>query len=222
VNISSGGLEIGGTQVISSSRAISGTTLGLTGTLTSNLAASSIHQEYQRAGSKRGDIFISSVDYALRPVAGVTLTFGTSGVDSDIKMFSNIGQAWLLDGATGNITMTGTLGLTGTRVSQGFFTNITSTNAVVVDSDSTLKQNITPITNATETILAINPVEYTWKSDSLNKVHYGVIAQEINEILPNIVISNGETLGVAYGEIIPYLLAAIKELEARITELEGN
>jgi hypothetical protein len=120
------------------------------------------------------------------------------------------------------IVAVGSVGTTGTRITSSFFTNITSTNAVVVDSDSTLKQNIIPITNATEKVLAINPVEYTWKSDSLNKVHYGVIAQEINEVLPNIVISNGETLGVAYGEIIPYLIAAIKELEARVKQLEGN
>jgi hypothetical protein len=227
VNISSGGLEIGGTEVISSSRAISGAGSSLllstsSGNLTTPLT---LRNNASTVVNTAVELFLSTVGDNNRGVFLRALKTGTDNTNAFVIGTNDGGNApverFRIAG-NGNITMTGTLGLTGTRVSHGFFTDITSTNAVVTPSDSTLKQNITPIANATEKVLGLNPVEYTWKTDSTSKVHYGLIAQEVQDVLPEIVRVDGEHLALVYAEIIPYLLATIKELEARITELEGN
>ena len=56
----------------------------------------------------------------------------------------------------------------------------------------------------------------------LNKESSGVIAQEIQKIAPELINETEGTLGVAYGNLTGYLIEAIKELEARVKELENK
>jgi hypothetical protein len=56
-----------------------------------------------------------------------------------------------------------------------------------------------------------------------NKLNIGVIAQEVQAILPEVVNTDNEYLAVAYGNIIAVLIEAIKELSVKIEKLEkGN
>jgi hypothetical protein len=95
-------------------------------------------------------------------------------------------------------------------------------------SDERLKENIQPIQNALSKVETISGNEYNWKEEFEN-VHgfkgndVGVIAQEIQKILPQAVIEreNGY-LGVNYEKIIPLLIQSIKELSAKIKELENK
>ena len=48
----------------------------------------------------------------------------------------------------------------------------------------------------------------------------GVIAQELREIAPELVHDDGEHLGVAYGNLVGYLIEAVKELKAEVEELK--
>ena len=51
----------------------------------------------------------------------------------------------------------------------------------------------------------------------------GVIAQEVLEVLPEVVIENDEGMySVAYGNVVALLIEAIKELKAEVDELKGN
>jgi len=50
----------------------------------------------------------------------------------------------------------------------------------------------------------------------------GVIAQELEKVAPELVNNDNEYKGVAYGNLTGYLIEAIKELEARIKELENK
>ena len=50
----------------------------------------------------------------------------------------------------------------------------------------------------------------------------GVIAQEIQKVAPELIHKTEGTLGVAYGNLTGYLIEAIKELEARVKELENK
>jgi hypothetical protein len=114
----------------------------------------------------------------------------------------------------------GTIGATGTRVTQAYFTNITSTNAVTVDSDEKLKKNITPLIGVLDKILKVNPVTYKWKDSTKGtEKHYGVIAQEIMKIYPDLVVDSGENLAVRYGELVPILIKAIQELNEKVEKL---
>lgn len=101
-------------------------------------------------------------------------------------------------------------------------------------SDIRLKENIKPLEKALERVNKINGVEYDWIDEHIKKQggedgyfirkhDVGVIAQEIQEILPEVVAErdNGY-LAVKYEKIIPLLIEAIKELTQKVKQLESN
>jgi hypothetical protein len=95
-------------------------------------------------------------------------------------------------------------------------------------SDKNLKDNILVIDNALNKIEQIGGYSYTWnhkiEDARVGSEDYGVIAQEIEEILPAAVKMNSRGhRTVSYNAIIPLLVEAIKELSAKVDELtEGD
>jgi uncharacterized coiled-coil protein SlyX len=95
-------------------------------------------------------------------------------------------------------------------------------------SDIRLKENIQPIQNALEKVESISGNTYDWK-EGYDEIHshkgndVGVIAQEVEEILPQIVTNRDNGFkAVQYEKIIPLLIEAIKELSAKINRLENK
>tara|TARA_R100000900_G_scaffold97701_1_gene75695 strand:- start:722 stop:1522 length:801 start_codon:yes stop_codon:yes gene_type:complete len=110
-------------------------------------------------------------------------------------------------------------------------------------SDSRLKKKIESIPNSTSLtkVLQLNPVYYEWREDILPSAfvknhrqgrQIGLIAQEVEEIIPEIVkeekIYDDEWKGVNYEKLTAVLIGAVKEqqkqieeLKTRITELES-
>lgn len=92
-------------------------------------------------------------------------------------------------------------------------------------SDRRLKDNIKPIENALEKVNKISGVEFDWNSNQdtyAEGMHdIGVIAQEIEEVIPEVVKTrdNGYK-AVKYEKIVPLLIEAIKEQQAQIDELK--
>ena len=89
-----------------------------------------------------------------------------------------------------------------------------SYNAV---SDIRLKTNIQPIINGLVIVNQLNGVSFSWKTDTTNKKVFGLIAQEVESVLPEIVNAtidnNGvETKTVHYDGLFPYLIESIKTL----------
>jgi hypothetical protein len=97
--------------------------------------------------------------------------------------------------------------------------NILATASVTAYSDAKLKTDVTTIENALDKVSNMRGVMYT-RIDSGTR-GTGVIAQEIKEVLPEVVLE-GETLSVAYGNIVGVLIEAIKELKAEIEILKGK
>ena len=99
----------------------------------------------------------------------------------------------------------------------------TFNNDVTAFSDARLKSNITTIPDALSKVTEMRGVHYV--RDETGKDSTGVIAQELQKIAPELVLTaedeNG-TLSVNYGNITGYLIEAIKELSARVKELEGK
>ena len=95
-------------------------------------------------------------------------------------------------------------------------------------SDERLKENINPIQNALEKVESISGNTYDWK-EGFETIHshkghdLGVIAQEVQSVLPE-VVTERETgyLAVDYVKLVPVLIEAIKELSAKIKELENK
>ena len=83
-------------------------------------------------------------------------------------------------------------------------------------SDISLKNNIETFENSLQVIQSIRGVRFNWKKDS--KPAIGVIAQEIEEVLPELV-SNTDVKSVNYNGIVGVLIEAIKEQQEQINTL---
>ena len=89
-------------------------------------------------------------------------------------------------------------------------------------SDVAKKENIQTISGALESINELRGVTYNLKADEANKTHHGVIAQELEEIFPDMVAGEEGSKSVAYMEIIGVLVEAVKDLKKRVEELESK
>jgi len=87
-------------------------------------------------------------------------------------------------------------------------------------SDETQKTNLTPIVNATDTINQINGYEFNWINNG--EKSSGVIAQQLEKILPWLVSENDGVKSVNYSGLIAYLIQSNKELADRIEKLESK
>ena len=87
-------------------------------------------------------------------------------------------------------------------------------------SDINLKKNINTLTNCYDIVSDLNPVRFKWIKD--NKDNVGFIAQEVEQIIPNIVSDNDEYKAIAETKIIAYLVGAIQELDKELKELENE
>lgn len=86
-------------------------------------------------------------------------------------------------------------------------------------SDERVKENIYVIKDPLSIVNKIEGKCYNFKHKK-DKTSYGFIAQEIEEVLPDIVDDDKEGLkSISYGEIIPILSNAIKELDKKVNEL---
>ena len=120
---------------------------------------------------------------------------------------------------------------------------ITATQ-VLTSSDRTIKENIIPLHEeegfgaTLEKLSSINVVSYNYKKqdtgngaaepqrrlgETEQKQHFGVIAQELQEIYPNLVEKGQDgLLSVNYVELVPLLIQSIKELKAEVSALSGK
>jgi hypothetical protein len=101
--------------------------------------------------------------------------------------------------------------------------NFTASGNVTAYSDARLKKDVTTIEGALDLVGQMRGVTYTRVDTGEDGV--GVIAQEMLEVLPQVVqqgIGDDDTLSVAYGNLVGVLIEAIKELTARVAELEGK
>ena len=86
-------------------------------------------------------------------------------------------------------------------------------------SDESLKENVQTITNALDKVDSLRGVNFDWIDSG--KAATGVIAQEIETILPEVVTEDEDGIKhVAYGNVVGVLIEAIKELKAEIEDLK--
>jgi hypothetical protein len=89
-------------------------------------------------------------------------------------------------------------------------------------SDSRLKNIIEPVSNATAAFETITPVYYTFKEDTSNIRRIGVIAQEILPLFPECVTEARDMYAVQYSDLVAPLITAVKELSARLSNVEAR
>jgi hypothetical protein len=139
-------------------------------------------------------------------------TMNTSGLAGGLQSTPNI--------SVGTISASGTISGTAVTMS-GDITSNTS-------SDMTLKENIINIPNPLEKIAKIGGYMFDWKDHGYEDVHgkghdTGIIAQEIEAILPEIVNTRESGIkGVNYMKLIPLLIESIKELKTELDKLKSS
>lgn len=84
-------------------------------------------------------------------------------------------------------------------------------------SDARLKSDIRSIQNGLDTIKQLSGKLYKMKNTQQDS--YGLIAQDVETVLPNVVYTENDQKSVAYLELIPFIIEAIKELDAKVSTL---
>lgn len=156
-------------------------------------------------------------------LAGVTHYYGgigvyggvRSGIEVPTSMPSNSAYAGYFDG---------TVKVNGTLIA----TTVSTT------SDERYKENVQKISSSlVNNIQLLNPVSYTLKPDSAwmydktapelqNGIHYGLIAQEVQKIYPELVYERADQLSINYIELIPLLILKIQELSVELEALKSQ
>jgi hypothetical protein len=127
-------------------------------------------------------------------------------------------------GTSGTVTLSCTID-TPTEVGLGNLSSsgnnlagsFTATGNVTAYSDLRLKSNVNTIENGLDKVSKMRGVTYTKDFEPGS----GVIAQELEKIAPELV-QDGEYKSVAYGNLVGYLIEAIKELKDKVEELENG
>jgi hypothetical protein len=92
-------------------------------------------------------------------------------------------------------------------------------------SDERLKDNLIPISSASYKITQIGGYEFDWNKESKDYSGHdvGVIAQEIEKVLPEVVVTRGDGYkAVKYEKIIPLLVQGLKEQQEEIDQLKKD
>ena len=117
---------------------------------------------------------------------------------------------------TGVTALSYTLQVNGTVAGVGGYVNW---------SDARLKKDVKPLENSLNNILNLNGISYNWDrsvDSTLNlddNNHIGLLAQDVERILPQVVSTAKDKFGtkaIAYSDLVPVLIEAIKELNAKI------
>jgi ABC-type transporter Mla subunit MlaD len=186
-----------------------------------NTSITSLNSFTQSANVRLNNIesFTSSINTTIKSkldtdgvISGSLQILGNSTIHSGSignYQFNSIGVGTAASTITGEIIATGDI-------------------VAFYSSDERLKENIQPIQNALTKVEAISGNTYDWK-EGFEEIHshtghdLGVIAQEIEKVLPEVVINreNGYK-AVDYEKIVPLLIEAIKELSAKVKELENK
>tara|TARA_Y100000385_G_scaffold283810_1_gene340661 strand:- start:56 stop:1489 length:1434 start_codon:yes stop_codon:yes gene_type:complete len=133
---------------------------------------------------------------------GSHLNFDTSNDSHDIKF-----------GVSGSAKFTMNMG-------NGDFT---ATGDFISESDARVKENVQTIENALDKVNAMRGVTFTKINSDDGRTHAGVIAQEVEAVLPEVVSEKDDGMkSVSYGNMVGLLIEAIKELKEEVEDLKSE
>lgn len=99
------------------------------------------------------------------------------------------------------------------------------TGSLYNTSDERLKENINKINDEViDNLFTLNPIIFSYKNDFIKKKHYGVLAQDVEKKLPELVENNNISgyKTVNYQELIPIMLAKMKKMQDEIDDLKQS
>ena len=141
------------------------------------------------------------------------ISSNASGADANIQLTDNTSHNYYFGGNFGGAYVVANTN--GVRLSNGG-------TSWASDSDERVKDIIEPITDAANKVSTLRAVIGKYKTDEEGKRRSFLIAQDVQAVLPEAVFDQQGTLMLAYTEVIPLLVAAIKELKSEIDLLKGK
>jgi hypothetical protein len=191
-------------------------------TLNVDAAVSSMFQmQYGPVSAGKANASFTAVDSSVADLdadssgAKLTLIAETAGATSSVLISADTAGAWV--------------GINTTSPSEELHVvgNICATGTIAACSDSRYKDNIETITDALVLLEKINGVTFDWRTDEFPEQRFsedqqvGFIAQDINEVLPEVVSQGSDGFySVDYGKLTPVLVAAVKEQQQQIENLK--
>ena len=157
-------------------------------------------------------------------ITGVTAGSGLTGGGASGSVTLNVGAGSYITVAADTVAVDATTTSTASKVvardgSGNFAANIITAVDFNATSDQTMKTNVTTIESSLEKLDAIRGVNFNWKKDA--RYAMGVIAQEVEEVIPEVVSIDGEGLrSVNYGALVGLLIEAVKDLKNEVEELK--
>jgi len=149
-----------------------------------------------------GSVVFDSIDTGKVPEASSNLYYTTARVDA--RMVSKLQDKSIQDIAvSGSITC----------------------NEVLAESDVRLKQGVFDLDSGTcmQVMEQLKPKTYTFKADTHRRVRYGLLAQDVEPVVPSLVRTNKEgALSVNYIELVPLLIGSIHALREEIDALKND
>jgi hypothetical protein len=214
------GSNLSGTNTGDETTATIKTKLGITTLSGSNTGDQTLPTTLPHNGtalSATTGTFTSKVNVSDGSAGSPSIAFTSdTGVDT--------GFYWSADGYTNftnNGVYAGNMGPSGNFTTVG---NITAYGTATAPSDIRLKTNITRIDNALDKVCQLGGYTFD-RTDRVTARQTGVIAQEVQKVLPEAVIEledENKTLTVAYGNMMGLMIEAIKELNAKVTDLQNQ
>jgi hypothetical protein len=142
------------------------------------------------------------------PASRLESVDGTSTFNGQVRMTNTTAS---ISTTTGSLVVGGGVGVAG-RVTAS---NLLETTTIAV------KEDVIPILDALNSIMQLTGVIYDRKDkSSINEP--GLIAEEVNKILPNLVTKDteGNPYGIQYTKLVAYLIEAVKDQQHQIDELK--
>jgi len=170
--------------------------------------------------------FVTNGNERVRVTSGTELLVGMTGA----RGIGNVFDANCIELGAGYITLNRddtassaqiTFGKNGAVAGSIVTTTSTTYNTT---SDRRLKQDIEPLV-ATDKLMAMNPVSYSWKADPDGSRSMGFIAQEMQEVMPEAVSTGDDEdamMSMDYGRITPILVSALQDAHRKIDELAAE
>ena len=182
-----------------------------------------------RDGGNAADFNRLSSDGEIIRVSKDGTTVGSIGNNTDFFIASQDGtglrfnSTQVLPCSESGATQNGSrdLGASGSKFKDGHFGGTVNAANFNTTSDATLKTNVETLTGSLDAVKAMRGVSYDWIENGNSEV--GVIAQEVEEVIPDVVSTNDQGIkSVKYGNLVGVLIEAIKEQQQRIEALEAQ
>lgn len=179
-----------------------------------------------------GNVIIGNAGSAISTRQELRITGNASGSRISLGLNGTNYSALVTDSG-GNVYLTNEYNDSAIKLSMINYNNgvylSQSATSWTSNSDIRLKNIIGNIENAVDSLMTLRTVKFSWKSDSNNKENLGLIAQDVEQVFPEVMDKNKlmnsddetEYLGVRYQELVPVLVKAIQELNEKIDSLKN-